>query len=378
MNLGGIAAGWGQMSRPQQVASGVMTTSALLLAIGAVGLALRSQAVWGKVLIGAGAIGLGLGLALCCWRPAQAAVPAVQVAQPAQPQALVVGRLDAFEHANRWMAQLQEHGPAAADRLEQELAELVAECQGYRDRHDGALGLFSSRAGVALGRRYLQVYPAEQARWHFLRHVAASPSLRAQLVIGQAGFPWSIWNELRRSPDRGLTLQETQSLFRSENWLQNSQFLALRPQLAAHELMMQLGVWFFDQGDRPSQCDTALGLRDLMRLAAPVLWPEGAVALELQEHPLNVHLFRFAEGVRIREQNDARRERIILHIADSLATLIRVVQEDGTLARGAVMLGELSQRLVDRWRERGEAAVAQIEQGETGLLEQIAAVRQAP
>lgn len=417
MNVGGIAAHWGQMTRPRQVASRIVTASALLLAIGAVGLTLRDRAVWGKVLTGVGAACLGAGLALCCWRPAQAMAPAPQDAPPAEPAARVeevftlgddvladirqrVDRrvdaawhaallrrarerarplVDAVKHADRWVAQLAERGPATAERLEQELAELVAECQGYRDRLDGGLDQFSSETGAAMGRRYLQVYPAEQARWHFLRHVAANAALRVQFVEhDRLGFSRYIWSVLHRHRDGSIRLTHLQTFIGSEDWRQNGDLLPLRPQLAAFELITQLKVWFFNLGDRPSQCDTALGLREIMRFAAPALWPEAAVAAAPEDHPFNVHVFRFAEGISIREQDDANRERIILHIADSLATLMRVMHEDSTLSRGAMALGELAQRLMDGWPERQEVAVARIEQGETGLLEQIAAVTQAP
>lgn len=382
-----VAAQWGQMSRFQQTSSGALIASALILAIGAVGLALQSRQVWGKVLLGIGAGGVALSLAGCCWRPALA--PAQVQANPPAPQdgGQVVD-------ADAWLRALGRRRLFDAATMERELTEAMAECHAREPRNDPQFLTFVSEIGEGIARRYLLAYPtAEEAQWHFLNHVVADAEMRRLFIHNAHALPYEAWTALlilpgwvqgpmngaRRTNLVRQRLTTLQKLLSREGWRQNPDLMSLRSRVSSDSLFILLRSWMGAECDSGTQCEIARGLREIIELASPSLWPEaGAPFGNAPGDRLLGELVVPSHGlIQTLIQEGRTREQAVLHQADCLATLIRAVHEDGTLPRAAIALAGLGQAWVDFYRQHQEPTMARIDQGETGLLAQIAAVQQA-
>lgn len=394
---------------PQRQQNGCrfLTGGTLLVAIGAVGWALSKQQLWGKVLTGVGAGGLGVGLALCCWGPPRAAVPAPQVEPPSQPPApvQVVAQQpqaqqpvpaqaapmpprhpEGYQQAAFWIFQFERQGPATTEGLRQELLQTMAECDARPQRNDPHRQDFLKGVAIGMARRYvLATDPTstEKGRILFFTHVAAAPELRGQLVHYRGGLLWDIHVAigLVAGPagevgDRLLhTTRRLRAMLEGHWWNDSAELMGVRSQLAAYQVIRQIYAWF--SGDDQNQSDLACELREILRLATPALWPEGTALGEASgDQVLNLLVGRTDVILRDKEQAGVNRDQALLHQADCLATLLRVVNEDGALPRASTGLARFAQLLVDRWRERGEAAIARLDQGETGLLEHIAEARE--
>jgi hypothetical protein len=399
------------LPRRQQSGCKFLTGGTLLLAIGAVGWALSKQQLWGKVLTGMGAGSLGVGLALCCWGPARAPVPAPQVEPPPQPPAPVQAQApqpqaqqpvqaqaapmqthnrEGHQQAARWIFQFERQGPATTEGLQQELLQTMAECDARRQRHDPHLRGFMDGVATGMARRYvLATDPTgtENGRMLFFTHVAAVPELRDRFVHNRPGLLWNIHHAIglvaADSGEVGDRLLYRTRLLRATLdggwWNDTSELVGVRTQLAAFQVIRQISVWFrredlFRSKD-PDQGDLARELAEILRIARPALWPEGSALGEASgDRVLDFLAVHTDVILRDREQAGVNREQAILHQADCLAMLLRLVNQDGALPRAATGLARFAQLLVDRWRQHEETALARLDQGETGLLEQIAAV----
>ena len=76
---------WSQMARTEQIMSGATVASLLLLALGAVGMALRNRPIWGKVTICIASAGLALSLSGCSLNQRPEQLPPQPQPPPVEP-----------------------------------------------------------------------------------------------------------------------------------------------------------------------------------------------------------------------------------------------------------------------------------------------------